>query len=100
MLDAPSAIELSKLFAANTVNPEEVMNAYKKLSFEWYKGSKSGEGAWDKLIGINFKRGAGSVATVETGEQFANVPIYAPQVNVIRSGSGTREGYVDFYPIA
>ena len=100
MLDAPSAIELSKLFEANTVNPEEVMNAYKKLSFEWYKGSKSGEGVWDKLIGINFKRGAGSVATVETGEQFANVPIYAPQVNVIRSGSGTREGYVDFYPIA
>ena len=100
MLDEPSAVELSKLFAADNISPEEVMKNYKRLSFEWYKGSKTGEGKWNKLIGINFKKGGGSVATVQTGEQFANTPIYAPQVNVIRSPSGTREGYVDFYPIA
>ena len=102
MLDEPSAVELSKRFAADNINPQEVMKDYKRLSFEWYKGSKVGEGKWNKLIGINFKKGkgGGSVATVETGEQFANIPISAPQVNVIRSASGTREGYVDFYPIA
>ena len=102
MLDEPHAESFARLFAADNVDPDAVMKEYKKQSFDWYKSTKvGGEGQWNKLIGINFASGkTPGIAVVETGDQFANTPMYAPGINILRSASGTREGYPDFYPQA
>ena len=103
MLDEVHAAPFAELFAKNVINAEEAVNLYKKQSFDWYKNTKKGtDGEWDKLIGINFRKpvGAGFVATTTTGDEFARSNMVKPQIHILRSGAGTREGYVNYYPVA
>ena len=101
MLDEVHAAPFAELFARDVVSAEEALNLYKKQSFDWYKNTKKGTGGeWDKLIGINFRKppSGGFVATTTTGDEFARSPMAKPQIHILRSGSGTREGYVNYYP--
>jgi len=101
MLDEVHAAPFAELFAKDVVNAEEALNLYKKQSFDWYKNTKKGTGGeWDKLIGINFRKpkSGGFVATTTTGDEFARSRMAKPQIHILRSGSGTREGYVNYYP--
>tara|TARA_R110002020_G_C16199671_1_gene766174 strand:+ start:124 stop:1299 length:1176 start_codon:yes stop_codon:yes gene_type:complete len=101
LLDEVHAAPFMELFAKDFVSAEDVLNLYKKQSFDWYKNSKKGtDGEWDKLIGINFRKpkSGGIVATTTTGEEFTRSRMAKPQIHILRSGSGTREGYVNYYP--
>lgn len=87
-------------FQDDQVDPQAVLKAFKEHSFEYYKSTKTGgEGAWDKLIGINTKHAKGSVAVVETGAQFANIPMQTSNPAIVRTKSGTRENYIEFKPL-
>ena len=78
---------------------DKINNEVIKQSFNWYKDTKAGtDGEWDKLIGINTATAVPGVAVVSTGEEFTKVPQKKLNINIIRSGSGTRENYIDFYP--
>jgi len=100
MLDEKHAAPFAQLFAKDVISPDEAIDLYKKQSFDWYKESKKGtNGEWDKLIGINYKKSSkGAVSTIVTGDQFAKSPMVRPQIRILRSSSGTREGYPDYYP--
>ena len=101
MLDEKHAAPFAQLFAKDVISPDEALNLYKQQSFDWYKESKKGtKGEWDKLIGINFKKQSdGAISTIITGDQFAKSPMVRPQIRILRSASGPREGYPDYYPL-
>ena len=40
------------------------------------------------------------IATTTTGDEFARSNMVKPQIHILRSGAGTREGYVNYYPVA
>lgn len=87
-------------FQGDQVDPQAVLKAFKEHSFDYYKSTKTGgEGAWDKLIGINTKHKNGSVAVVETGAQFAITPMENVNPAIVRTKSGTRENYIEFRPL-
>ena len=92
--------KMAQSFRDNQVDPQSVLKAFKNHSFEYYKSTKTGgEGAWNKLIGINTNHKNGSVAVVETGEQFANTPMQTSNPAIVRTKSGTRENYIEFKPL-
>jgi len=91
---------LAKLFGESQVDPKKAVELFKKQSFNWYKSTKTGgEGQWNKLIGINTKHSKGSIAVIETGDQFAMTPMQGSNPAIIRTKSGTRENYIEFKPI-
>lgn len=99
ILDEEHAIPIAKLFDKTPLDFNEINNEVIKQSFNWYKDSKAGtDGEWDKLIGINTATAVPGVAVVSTGDEFLQVPQKKININIIRSGSGTRENYIDFYP--
>lgn len=99
ILDEEHAIPIAKLFDKTPLDFNEINNEVIKQSFNWYKDSKAGtDGEWDKLIGINTATAVPGVAVVSTGDEFVQVPQKKININIIRSGSGTRENYIDFYP--
>tara|TARA_R100000322_G_scaffold143605_1_gene99575 strand:- start:381 stop:1535 length:1155 start_codon:yes stop_codon:yes gene_type:complete len=99
ILDEKHAIPIAKLFDKTPLDFNEINNEVIKQSFNWYKDSKAGtDGEWDKLIGINTATAVPGVAVVSTGDEFVQVPQKKININIIRSGSGTRENYIDFYP--
>ena len=99
ILDEEHAIPIAKLFDKTPLDFNEINKEVIKQSFNWYKDSKAGtDGEWDKLIGINTATAVPGVAVVATGDEFVQVPQKKININIIRSGSGTRENYIDFYP--
>ena len=99
ILDESHAGSIASLFETTPLNFDEINKEVIKQSFDWYKNTKRGTtGEWDKLIGINTSTAVPGVAVVSTGEDFVNVPQKKLNINIIRSGSGTRENYIDFYP--
>ena len=99
ILDEKHAIPIAKLFDKTPLNFNEINSEVIKQSFNWYKDSKAGtDGEWDKLIGINTATAVPGVAVVATGDEFVQVPQKKININIIRSSSGTRENYIDFYP--
>ena len=99
ILDEKHAIPIAKLFDKTPLNFNEINSEVVKQSFNWYKDSKAGtDGEWDKLIGINTATAVPGVAVVATGDEFVRVPQKKININIIRSSSGTRENYIDFYP--
>ena len=100
ILSPEYADKMVMAFQDDQVDPQAVLKAFKEHSFEYYKSTKTGgEGAWDKLIGINTKHAKGSVAVVETGAQFANIPMQTSNPAIVRTKSGTRENYIEFKPL-
>ena len=99
ILDEEHSISIANLFETVPLNFDKINNEVIKQSFNWYKDTKAGtDGEWDKLIGINTATAVPGVAVVSTGEEFTKVPQKKLNINIIRSGSGTRENYIDFYP--
>ena len=99
ILDESHAGSIASLFETTPLNFDKINKEVIKQSFDWYKNTKRGTtGEWDKLIGINTSTAVPGVAVVSTGEDFVNVPQKKLNINIIRSGSGTRENYIDFYP--
>jgi len=100
ILSPEFAEPLAKLFGESQVDPAKAVELFKKQSFDWYKSTKTGgEGQWNKLIGINTKHAKGSIAVIETGDQFAVTPMQGSNPAIIRTKSGTRENYIEFKPI-
>jgi hypothetical protein len=99
ILDPEYAEKMVSAYQGDNVTFENVNKAFKEHSFDYYKSTKiGGGGEWNKLIGISTSDG-GSVAVVETGKQFANTPMKNVNPRIVRTGSGTRENYIEFYPI-
>lgn len=99
ILDPQHARPIAALFKADQISAEDVIKMFKQQSFEYYKGTKVGSGGqWNKLIGIDTQHKKGSIAVVETGAQFAATPMRTVNPAIVRTKSGTRENYVDFYP--
>jgi len=99
ILDAQHAQPIAALFKADQVSPDEVISLFKQQSFDYYKGTKvGGSGQWNKLIGINTQHKRGSIAVIETGEQFAKTPMEGTNPAIVRTKSGTRENYIEFKP--
>lgn len=99
ILDSQHAQSIATLFKADQVNPENIIKMFKQQSFEYYKSTKVGSGGqWNKLIGIDTQHKNGSIAVVETGAQFAVTPMRSVNPAIVRTKSGTRENYIDFYP--
>jgi len=100
ILNPEYAEKMVQAFKGDQIDPAAVLNAFKEHSFEYYKSTKTGgEGAWNKLIGINTNHKSGSVAVVETGQQFANTPMQNSNPAIVRTKSGTRENYIEFKPL-
>tara|TARA_R110000868_G_scaffold411235_1_gene702486 strand:- start:1096 stop:2214 length:1119 start_codon:yes stop_codon:yes gene_type:complete len=100
ILNPEYAEKMVQAFTGDRVDPLGVLKAFKEHSFDYYKSTKTGgDGAWNKLIGINTKHSNGSVAVVETGEQFANTPMQKSNPNIVRTKSGPRENYIEFKPL-
>jgi ketopantoate reductase len=91
--------KMAQAFQGEQVDDQDVIEAFKEHSFDYYKSTKVGDGSWKKLIGINTIDNSGSVAVVETGAQFANTPMKNVNPAIVRTKSGTRENYVEFRPI-
>lgn len=100
ILSPEYADKMVQAFQGDQVDPQEILKAFKEYSFDYYKSTKTGgEGAWNKLIGINTKHANGSIAVVETGAQFANTPMQTSNPAIVRTKSGTRENYIEFKPL-
>ena len=100
ILDPQFAQPLSAMFKSNQVDPQGVIDMFTRQSFDWYKNTKTGtDGMWSKLIGINTEHKNGSISVTETGEQFAKTPKKNNNPAIVRTGAGTRENYIEFYPI-
>lgn len=100
ILSPEYADKMVQAFQGDQVDPQEILKAFKEHSFDYYKSTKTGgEGAWNKLIGINTKHANGSIAVVETGAQFANTPMQTSNPAIVRTKSGTRENYIEFKPL-
>ena len=100
ILDDAYGKKMAAEFAVDQIDPAAIVKAFKEHSFDYYKSTKTGgEGAWDKLIGINTIHKQGSIAVVETGAQFANTPMQGTNPAIVRTKSGTRENYIEFRPL-
>ncbi len=100
ILNPEYAEKMVKAYQGDKVNYENVINAFKEHSFDYYKSTKTGgSGAWNKLIGINTAHNNGSIAVIETGEQFANTPMETVNPAIVRTKSGARENYIEFRPL-
>ena len=100
ILDPQFAQPLSAMFKADQIDPKSVISMFTRQSFDWYKNTKTGtDGAWSKLIGINTEEKNGSISVVETGDQFAKTPMKSNNPAIVRTGAGTRENYIEFYPV-
>ncbi len=100
ILNPEYAEKMVKAYQGNKVDYENVIKAFKEHSFDYYKSTKTdGAGAWDKLIGINTAHSNGSIAVIETGDQFANTPMETANPAIVRTKSGARENYIEFRPL-
>lgn len=99
ILNPEYADKMVAAYQGKTVNPENAIRAFKEHSFDYYKSTKTGDGEWNKLIGINTKHSNGSIAVIETGMQFADTPMQTANPAIVRTKSGTRENYIEFKPL-
>ena len=99
ILDPEYADKMVAAYQGKTINAENVIRAFKEYSFDYYKSTKTGDGEWNKLIGVNTKHNNGSIAVVETGKQFADTPMESVNPAIVRTKSGTRENYIEFKPL-